>query len=44
MATWRQAVELAMTDEEIGKLESHCTLAERAGASGRACANAACLL
>ena len=41
MAGLGQAVELAMSCEEIEKVGSHCTLANRGGAPGGAGANAA---
>ena len=34
MARWRQAIELAMTDEEIGSVGGHCTLANGGGPPG----------
>ena len=40
MAGWRQAVELAMTDDEI-KAGAHCALSKRSGASGGAGPSAA---
>jgi hypothetical protein len=41
MAGWRQAVELAMTDEEICKFEGHRAIPKRSGAPSEAGANAA---
>ena len=41
MARWRQAIELAMTDEEIGRLAAIARSRSEAGESGGAGANAA---